>query len=50
MTSRKLYLLAYDLGPPKQQHQARKELRNLASGQQVSVFECYLSRRMNPER
>lgn len=45
MKSRKLFLLAYDLGPPKQQRQARKELRNLASGQQFLVFECYLSRR-----
>ncbi|MBE0508232.1 MAG: CRISPR-associated endonuclease Cas2 [Marinospirillum sp.] len=43
MSKRGLYFLAYDLGIPRLQRQARKHLRHQASGQQLSAFECYLT-------
>lgn len=43
MSKRGLYFFAYDLGVPHLQRQAREQLRQVASGQQLSAFECYLT-------
>jgi CRISPR-associated endoribonuclease Cas2 len=38
-------LLAYDIGQPRLQAQARKQIRNEASGYQLSAYECYLNQK-----
>ena len=43
MTSRQLYLAAYDITCPRRLRKALRVLRGYASGGQKSVFECYLS-------
>lgn len=40
--NRQLILLAYDIGQPRLQAQVRKQIRNEASGYQLSAYECFL--------
>jgi CRISPR-associated endoribonuclease Cas2 len=41
--NRQLVLLAYDIGQPRLQAQVRKQIRNEASGYQLSAYACYLN-------
>lgn len=43
MTSRQLYLIAYDIAAPRRLQQALDIAKGYATGGQKSVFECYLS-------
>lgn len=43
MTSRQLYLIAYDIAAPRRLQQALDIAKSYATGGQKSVFECYLS-------
>jgi len=43
MSTRKLYIAAYDISNPRRLRQALKILKGYACGRQKSVFECYLT-------
>ena len=43
MSSRKLYIAAYDIASPRRLRKALVILKGYACGRQKSVFECYLS-------
>ena len=43
MTTRQLYLAAYDISCPRRLRKALYVLRGFASGGQKSVFECFLT-------
>lgn len=43
MSSRSLYLAAYDISDSRRRRHIRRTLRSFASGGQKSAFECWLS-------
>ncbi len=43
MSTRRLYIAAYDVSDPRRLRKALKILKGYACGRQKSVFECYLT-------
>ena len=44
MTSRDLYIAAYDISCPRRLRKALRVLRDFSTGGQKSVFECFLTK------